>query len=61
VISSPQAVLRQGPGKRDPRIRVVPRKTKVEVQEVMGEWIKIKVQDGTVGWMHESMLILPDD
>jgi len=60
VVSSNQAILREGPGKKETRVRNVPRKAKVEVVETMGEWIKVKVQDGTVGWMHESMLILPD-
>jgi hypothetical protein len=60
IVSSNQAVLREGPGKKDKRIKNVPRKAKVEVIETMGEWIKVKVQDGAVGWMHEGMLILPE-
>jgi len=60
VVSSNNASLREGPGKRDRRMKNVPRKAKVEVVEVMGEWIKVKVQDGTVGWMHEGTLILPE-
>lgn len=36
----------------------VPRKAKVEVVETMGEWLKVKIQDGTVGWLHESVLIV---
>ena len=60
VVSSNQAILRAGPGKKDKRVKNVPRKAKVEVIETMGEWIKVKVQDGTVGWLHEGMLILPE-
>lgn len=58
VVSAKSSSLRGGPGKRNPRKMRVPRKTKVEVLEVMGEWLKIKLQDGTVGWMHESTLIV---
>jgi hypothetical protein len=60
VVSSNQGVLRVGPDKRDKKVRVVPRKAKVEVLETMGTWHKVKVQDGTVGWMHEGSLIFPD-
>ncbi len=38
-------------GWRGPRL--ASRKAKVEVVETMGEWLKVKAQDGTVGWMHE--------
>lgn len=61
VVSSKRASLRLGPGKRHKRSMFVPRKAKVEVLETMGEWIKIKVQDGTTGWMHESTLIVDED
>ncbi len=58
VVSSKIASLRDGPGRRHPRKMRVTRKAKVEVQEIMGEWIKVKLQDGTVGWMHEDTLIV---
>jgi len=58
VVSSKTASLRDGPGNKHPRKMRVPRKTKVEVLETMGEWLKVKIQDGTVGWMHESTLIV---
>jgi hypothetical protein len=58
VVSSPHAALREGAGKRNPRLKDIPRKAKVEVLETMGEWIKVKIQDGTIGWMHESTLII---
>jgi hypothetical protein len=60
VVSSQRAALRDGASKRNPRLKDVPRKAKVEVIETMGEWMKVKLQDGTVGWMHESMLIVND-
>lgn len=60
VVSSARAQLREGPSKRDARLKDVPRKAKVEVLETMGEWIKVKIQDGSTGWMHESTLIIND-
>jgi Bacterial SH3 domain len=60
VVSSPRATLREGPSKRDARLKDIPRKAKVEVLETMGEWIKVKIQDGSVGWMHESTVIVSD-
>ncbi|HEX2679296.1 MAG TPA: SH3 domain-containing protein [Polyangiales bacterium] len=60
AVVSARGTLREGPSKKDARIKDVPRKAKVEVVETMGEWIKVKIQDGTVGWMHESTLIVND-
>jgi hypothetical protein len=58
VVSSKVAWLREGPGTNHPKKTKVTRKAKAEVLEVMGEWLKLKLQDGTVGWMHESTLIV---
>jgi hypothetical protein len=60
VVSSRRAYVREGPGKRNKRKMKIPRKAKVEVLETMGEWIKVKIQDGSVGWLHESTVIIPD-
>ncbi len=61
TVSGKKASLRAGPGKRNQRIRIIPRKSKVEVLETMGEWIKVKTQDGSTGWMHDSVIIVNDD
>lgn len=58
VVSAKVSTLREGPGKEYPKKMQVTRKAKVEVLEVMGEWIKVKLQDGVTGWMHESTLII---
>ncbi len=60
VVSGTRSQLREGPETRSRRILVVPRKAKVEVLDTMGEWLKVKAQDGSTGWMHEKDLILPD-
>jgi hypothetical protein len=60
VVSTKNAALRAGPGSRNERMRRLSRKTKVEVLETMGEWHKVKLQDSTVGWMHEATILLND-
>jgi hypothetical protein len=60
TVSTNNASLRAGPGSRNQRIRRVSRKTKVEVLESMGEWHKVKLQDGTVGWMHDKVIIISE-
>jgi hypothetical protein len=60
VVSSKVSSLRDGPGKNHPKKAQVTRKARVEVLEVMGEWIKVKLQDGSTGWMHESTLIIDE-
>ncbi|MDD9936309.1 MAG: SH3 domain-containing protein [Myxococcales bacterium] len=60
TVSAKRASLRLGPGKSHKRKMRVPRKAKVEVLETMGEWYKVKIQDGTVGWMHDSTLIVAE-
>jgi hypothetical protein len=60
LVSSGAASLRDGPSRKHPKKMTVPRKAKVEVLETMGEWTKVKTQDGTVGWMHESTIIVPE-
>ncbi|HWB74984.1 MAG TPA: SH3 domain-containing protein [Nannocystaceae bacterium] len=59
IVSGDKAALRMGPHKKDRRIRYVPRKAEVEIVETMGEWSKVKLQDGTTGWMHDSTFIIP--
>jgi hypothetical protein len=59
IVSGEKAALRMGPSKKDRRIRYVPRKAEVEILETMGEWAKVKLQDGSMGWMHDSVFIIP--
>jgi hypothetical protein len=58
TISSGRAILRDLPEHEGLRINLVPRRTKVEVLQSSGEWHKIKLEDGTVGWMHDDSLML---
>ncbi|MEP4377956.1 MAG: SH3 domain-containing protein [Alphaproteobacteria bacterium] len=56
-IRAKEANLRTGPGARYPIDWVLQRRSLPA--EVVGEfenWRQIKVQDGTVGWVHKSML-----
>jgi hypothetical protein len=58
TISSGRAILRDMPQHDGLRINLVPRRTRVEVLQSSGEWHKIKLEDGTVGWMHDDSLLL---
>ena len=58
VVSAKKASLRAGPGNRNQRMRYLTRKTKIEIVETMGSWSKVKLQDGTSGWLHESTFIV---
>ena len=58
TISSGRAILRDLPQHDGLRINLAPRRTKVEVLQSSGEWHKIKLEDGTVGWMHDDSLML---
>jgi hypothetical protein len=58
TISSGRAILRDLPQHDGLRINLVPRRTRVEVLQSSGEWHKIKLEDGTVGWMHDDSLLL---
>jgi hypothetical protein len=58
TISSGRAILREVPEHEGLRINLVPRRSKVEVMQSSGEWHKIKLEDGTVGWMHDDDLML---
>lgn len=58
IVSANKASMRLGPSTKDRRIRYVPRKAEVEVLETMGEWAKVKLQDGSMGWMHDSTFIV---
>ena len=60
TVSAKKASVRAGPGNRNERMRYVSRKTKVEILESMGEWHKVKFQDGAMGWMHESTILVDD-
>lgn len=56
-IRAKEANLRTGPGARYPIDWVLQRRSLPA--EIVGEfenWRQIKIQDGTVGWVHESML-----
>lgn len=60
AVVSAKGALREGADNKSKKMMIVPRKAKVEIVETMGEWHKVKVQDGTQGWMHESSLILEE-
>jgi hypothetical protein len=58
LISGGRATLRDLPEDTALRISLVPRGSRVEVLQSSGQWHKIKLEEGTVGWMHDDNLML---
>jgi hypothetical protein len=58
LISGGRAILRDLPEDTALRISLVPRGSRVEVLQSSGQWHKIKLEDSTVGWMHDDNLML---
>ncbi len=57
ALSSKEVNLRLGPGERYPIDWVIKeRGLPVEIQKEFENWRQIKLQDGTVGWVHRIML-----
>lgn len=56
-LKSDEVNVRTGPGQRYPIQWVVRRESlPVEIIEEFDHWRKIKMQDGTAGWVHKTML-----
>jgi hypothetical protein len=58
LISGGRAILRDLPEDTALRISLVPRGSRVEVLQSSGQWHKIKLEDSTVGWMHDDSLMI---
>jgi hypothetical protein len=58
LVSGGRAILRDLPEDTSLRISVVPRMSRVEVLQSSGQWHKIRLESGSVGWMHDDDLIL---
>lgn len=58
TITGGRAILRELPQSDGIRISLVDRQSKVEVLSSSGGWHKIKLADGTVGWMLDDSLTL---
>jgi hypothetical protein len=58
LISGGRAILRDLPEDTALRISLVPRGVRVEVLQSSGQWHKIKLEDSTVGWMHDDSLMI---
>ena len=53
-VTAPQAPLRAGPGSREAARKTVPRGTAVTVVSQRGDWYKVRLSDGTEGWMEQE-------
>ncbi|MEM7425329.1 MAG: SH3 domain-containing protein [Pseudomonadota bacterium] len=48
--------LRTGPGSRYREIRRMPNETEFRILQRSGNWRKVRLYDGTVGWAHSSYI-----
>ena len=57
ALAAPEANLRTGPGKRYPIDWVIKKKAlPVEIIQEFEHWRRVRVPDGSDGWIHKSML-----
>lgn len=56
VTGAERVYVRRGPGTEFPPFGTLPQGTKVEVQEMTGEWSRVVTPRGEVGYMHSNFL-----
>lgn len=56
VVDNVRANLRSGKGENYRTLRSLPAKTMVEVLESDGEYSKVQLEDGQIGWIKSSLL-----
>lgn len=61
VTGSERVFIRRGPGTEFPAFATLTRGSAVEVQEMQGEWSRVKTASGQVGYVHSNFLALPSE
>jgi hypothetical protein len=61
VTGAERVFVRRGPGTEFPPFASLARGSVVEVQEMQGEWSRVKTASGQVGYMHSNFLALPNE
>jgi uncharacterized protein YgiM (DUF1202 family) len=51
IVFSPSIVVRSAPGENGNNLFVLHEGTKVSVSEEIGDWNKIRLSDGSIGWL----------
>jgi hypothetical protein len=61
VTGAPRVFVRRGPGTEFPPFATLTEGSKVEVQEMEGEWSRVVISSGQVGYIHTNFLGLPSE
>jgi len=61
VTGADRVFVRRGPGTEFPPFATLTEGSSVEVQEMQGEWSRVKTANGQVGYVHSNFLALPSE
>ncbi len=61
VTGTERVFVRRGPGTEFPPFATLTKGSAVEVQEMQGEWSRVKTASGQVGYVHSNFLALPSE
>jgi hypothetical protein len=61
VTGTDRVFVRRGPGTEFPPFATLTKGSAVEVQEMQGEWSRVKTAGGQVGYVHSNFLALPSE
>lgn len=61
VTGTERVFVRRGPGTEFPPFATLTKGSAVEVQEMQGEWSRVKTAGGQVGYVHSNFLALPSE
>jgi len=56
IVLAPSVVVKSTPGTSGTDLFILHEGTRVYKEEVVGEWIEIRISDGRVGWLHEKAI-----
>ena len=61
ITGAERVLIRRGPGRKFPPFAALTEGSAVEVQEMQGEWSRVKTASGQVGYVHSNFLALPSE
>lgn len=61
VTGADRVFIRRGPGTEFPPFATLTEGSTVEVQEMQGEWSRVRTASGQVGYVHSNFLALPSE
>jgi len=61
ITGADRVLIRRGPGRKFPPFAALTEGSAVEVEEMQGEWSRVKTANGQVGYVHSNFLALPSE